>query len=265
MKRIYIAGPMTGLPEFNYPAFNAKAAELRAQGWHVENPAENPVPECGTWLGYMRMALRQLALCDAIYMLPGHERSRGAGIELRLATGMGLEVLHDESAAATDAESINDTDTLASIARWFQQAVPVPSSANKLAQLGCHFEEVAEMLYALGTCRAIDVDDLATALKMAAGDADGADRFMREIEEGIDMPELLDSLCDQIVTAIGVAHMMGFDLQGALAEVNRANWSKFVDGRPLFDINGKIMKGPHYAPPHITPFAYPFQPSEVAA
>ena len=29
---VYISGPMTGLPEFNYPAFFAKAAELRAEG-----------------------------------------------------------------------------------------------------------------------------------------------------------------------------------------------------------------------------------------
>nr|WP_233506461.1 MULTISPECIES: DUF4406 domain-containing protein [Comamonas] len=37
LKRIYI-----GLPEFNYPAFHAAAAVLRAQGHHVENLAENP-------------------------------------------------------------------------------------------------------------------------------------------------------------------------------------------------------------------------------
>lgn len=261
MKRIYIAGPMTGLPEFNYPAFNAKAAELRAQGWHVENPAENPVPECGTWLGYMRMALRQLALCDAIYMLPGHNRSRGAGIELRLAIGMGLEVLGDHDGSTERSAA----DPLASAAQWFQQAVPVPTASSKMAQLGCHFEEVAEMLDALGTGCEIDIEDLAAAFKTAAGDADGADEFMREFEARIDMTALLDSLCDQIVTAVGVAHMMGFDLQGALAEVNRANWSKFVNGRPVFDHNGKIMKGPHYLPPIIAPFADSFQPSEVAA
>ena len=37
MKRIYIAGPMTGLPDFNYPAFNAAAARMRALGFEVEN------------------------------------------------------------------------------------------------------------------------------------------------------------------------------------------------------------------------------------
>ena len=41
MPRIYLAGPMTGLPEFNYPAFHAEAARLRQLGYHVENPAEN--------------------------------------------------------------------------------------------------------------------------------------------------------------------------------------------------------------------------------
>lgn len=95
VKRIYIAGPMTGLPQSNYPAFHAAAAALRAQGHHVENPAENPVPACGgSWLGYMRMSLRQIAGCDCICMLPGWRGSRGARIEHGLALDLGLEV-HD--------------------------------------------------------------------------------------------------------------------------------------------------------------------------
>ena len=93
MKRIYIAGPMSGLPDFNYPALNAKAAELRALGFHVENPAENPAPHCGSWLGYMRLAVRQLSTCDAVYLLPGWSKSRGACIEHQLAVGMGLQFM----------------------------------------------------------------------------------------------------------------------------------------------------------------------------
>ena len=65
---------------------------------------------------------------------------------------------------------------------------------------------------------------------------------------------LLDSLCDQIVTAVGVAHMFGLDITGALEEVNRSNWSKFVDGEPVFNKHGKIAKGPNYSPPDLSKF-----------
>lgn len=92
MKKIYIAGPMTGLPDNNYPAFHAAAVQLRAQGHMVANPAENEAPSCGTWLGYMRLALAQLILCDAVHLLPGWSRSRGATVEFALAKGLGLQV-----------------------------------------------------------------------------------------------------------------------------------------------------------------------------
>ena len=66
--------------------------------------------------------------------------------------------------------------------------------------------------------------------------------------------ELLDSLCDQIVTAIGVAHMLGMDIENALAEVNRSNHSKFEDGKPVFNAQGKISKGVNYTPPKLGKF-----------
>lgn len=98
MKKIYIAGPMTGLPDNNYPTFHAAATLLRAQGHMVANPAENEAPSCGTWLGYMRLALAQLIQCDAVHLLPGWSRSRGAMVEFTLAKGMGLEVQTAEGA-----------------------------------------------------------------------------------------------------------------------------------------------------------------------
>ena len=66
--------------------------------------------------------------------------------------------------------------------------------------------------------------------------------------------ELLDALCDQIVTAVGVAHMFGMNIEGAMDEVNRSNFSKFVDGKPVFNEHGKIIKGPNYTPPDLTGF-----------
>ena len=66
--------------------------------------------------------------------------------------------------------------------------------------------------------------------------------------------ELLDALCDQVVTAVGVAYMMGMDIEGALAEVNRSNWSKFEGGVPVFNEQGKIAKGVEYTPPELSDY-----------
>ena len=77
MTRVYIAGPMTGLPDFNYPAFNAAAAKLRALGLEVLNPAENPPPPCGTWTGYMRMALKATGGVRSRCVAAGMERQQG--------------------------------------------------------------------------------------------------------------------------------------------------------------------------------------------
>lgn len=94
-QRIYIAGPMTGLPDLNYPAFNDAAARLRKRCWHVENPAENPAPhveaQC-SWTAYMRMGISQLMTCHAIYLLPGWQQSPGASAEYFIAQRLGLVV-----------------------------------------------------------------------------------------------------------------------------------------------------------------------------
>ncbi len=85
LQTIYIAGPMTGLPECNYPAFHEAARRLRLLGYEVLNPAENPPPPCKSWRGYMRLAISQLIQCDAIVFLHGWELSAGANIERDLA------------------------------------------------------------------------------------------------------------------------------------------------------------------------------------
>lgn len=93
MKRIYIAGKMSGLPDLGYPAFNAEAARLRALSYEVENPAENPEPPCKSWQGYMRLAIAQLITCDTLALLPGWEDSRGAIVERSLARELGMRIV----------------------------------------------------------------------------------------------------------------------------------------------------------------------------
>ena len=93
--RIYIAGPMTGLPDSNYAAFNDAAARLRKRCWHVENPAENPAPHVEAhcnWTAYMRMGISQLMTCHAIYLLPGWQQSPGASAEYFIAQRLGLTI-----------------------------------------------------------------------------------------------------------------------------------------------------------------------------
>lgn len=94
IKRIYLSGRMTGLPKFNYPAFNAEAARLRGLGYHVENPAENPAQP--DWNSYMKQAIRQMLTCDVVAVLPGWMESKGACIEVNLARRLGLDVIDAE-------------------------------------------------------------------------------------------------------------------------------------------------------------------------
>jgi len=90
---VYIAGPMSGLPDFNYPAFNAKAAELRDQGYEVRNPAESDGGSSGKpWEFYMRHALLMLLECDEIHFLPGWSESRGASVENFVARVLKMRV-----------------------------------------------------------------------------------------------------------------------------------------------------------------------------
>jgi len=95
--KTYVAGPMSGLPDFNFPAFHAEAARLRACGDTVLNPAENAEPPCKSWEGYMRMAIAQVVQCDAVFMLSGWEDSRGARLEHRIAKELGLTIAYQRA------------------------------------------------------------------------------------------------------------------------------------------------------------------------
>ena len=84
--KIYLAGPMTGIEEFNYPAFHAAAKRLRAEGHTVFNPAEIDGGAADkSHAYYMRVDLRALVDCEAIMVLPGWLDSRGARLEVQIA------------------------------------------------------------------------------------------------------------------------------------------------------------------------------------
>ncbi len=93
--KIYISGPMTGLPDLNFPAFYAAAAELRAVGLDVVNPAEICPDHAMAWADCMRADIVALMDCDAIVLLDGWVDSKGARLERHIAVQLGMAVHYD--------------------------------------------------------------------------------------------------------------------------------------------------------------------------
>jgi len=133
-----------------------------------------------------------------------------------------------------------------SIELWHRRARPEPTPENLNVQLGCHVEEFIEMLDA--------VKFNATWTNLRYELVLLADRLKANMEsaEIVDRKEFLDSLADQIVTAVGVGHCAGMKTSDAVDAVSRSNWSKFNDeGFPIFNEHGKVTKGPNYKRPYL--------------
>jgi len=141
--------------------------------------------------------------------------------------------------------------SIEAIELWHKRARPEPTFENFNVQLGCHFEEIAEMMVALaGETGATQnkISELSYQIMgLAEGFKNGTYKAYASQRE-----EFLDAIVDQIVTGIGVAYCDKMKVTSAVEEVNRSNWSKFDHcGQPYFDANGKIKKGPNYAPPNL--------------
>lgn len=116
-KKVYLAGPMTGLPSFNFPTFLNVAKQLRKKGYEVFCPAEHDIKMHGTdfmkYPGFEEGDSSELCkhysgfdiretlsadtqwICheaDMLMMLPGWSLSKGAQAEYWLARAIGLEV-----------------------------------------------------------------------------------------------------------------------------------------------------------------------------
>ena len=120
MSRVYVAGPMRGYPEFNFPAFKMATLKLHAAGHEVFNPAQRDESEYGDSFavenatGSIEDAERDFGfslreamgydlawICesaDAIFLLKGWEKSAGAKTEFALAVTLGLHVWFQKGA-----------------------------------------------------------------------------------------------------------------------------------------------------------------------
>lgn len=108
--------------------------------------------------------------------------------------------------------------------KFFEIAKPLPlTSDDAQVQLGVHLEEITEMFVdGLGFHHGAIVVEQLSGL---------ADRYKKNTDmhfiADIDKVALLDSLADQYVTLIGTARALGFDIEGAIKEVEASNLSKF--------------------------------------
>jgi hypothetical protein len=90
---LYIAGPMSGLPDSNYPAFFAAEERLRAAGYNrILNPARAVCPPDSDWHVWMRSGIDMVLRAEALVMLPGSDNSRGARLERYVAEALGMRV-----------------------------------------------------------------------------------------------------------------------------------------------------------------------------
>jgi len=115
-KPYYLAGPMTGIPQFNYPAFDSAAKMLRVMGYEIRSPAEmdcdavrkaamssadgslgsglvDDAGEKHTWGDFLSRDVKLIAdECGGIIMLDGWEKSKGARMEVYVAMQCGYPI-----------------------------------------------------------------------------------------------------------------------------------------------------------------------------
>jgi predicted HAD superfamily Cof-like phosphohydrolase len=78
---------------------------------------------------------------------------------------------------------------------------------------------------------------------------------LREALNNKDLLEVADALTDILYVAYGAGHAFGIDLDSCFEEVQRSNMSKLdKNGKPIYNENGKVMKGPNYFKPNLNKF-----------
>jgi predicted HAD superfamily Cof-like phosphohydrolase len=136
--------------------------------------------------------------------------------------------------------------TTEAIELWHKRARPEPTAADFNVQLGCHFEEIEEMMQSIVTDDEEVWQEVRSQIYVLS-------KLLKlgELKVRVDnRNEFLDSIADQVVTGIGAAYCAGMKAADACDRVNTSNWSKFDhNGQPIRDANGKITKGPNYQPP----------------
>ena len=119
-----------------------------------------------------------------------------------------------------------------------------------------NFEKVGDFMEAFGQ----EVLYIPTMpdFNLAALRLDLIEEEVQELRDGLgkkSMLEIADALTDILYVVYGAGHAFGIDLDDCFNEVHSSNMTKLgADGRPLYRDDGKVMKGPNYREPDLTPF-----------
>ena len=140
--------------------------------------------------------------------------------------------------------------TLKQIQEWQQLARPNATEKHTSLALGIFLEEVGELLEEFTQVTFAEAPDEAT-LPSAAADLKKLATRLKANQTLVVLTKdsrknTVKELADVIVTAVGLGQVLKLEVPAACERVNLSNYSKFVDGQPLYDANGKVVKGPNY-------------------
>ena len=90
VRRVYISGPMSGYPGWNFAAFNDAASQLRELGYEVVNPVDINTDVTMPWAECLKADLAAVLECTDVACLAGWELSRGAVLEVHVAMALSI-------------------------------------------------------------------------------------------------------------------------------------------------------------------------------
>lgn len=128
---------------------------------------------------------------------------------------------------------------------WFSVVDKVPTPERLTTQVGVHLEECGELLTEFST----GDEELDTKLLLARSLLEEIGTVLKSGRANVKIlnrKAFFDAVLDQRVTGEGVAYLAGFNLKEGVARVDVANFTKFVDGKPIYKEGGKIAKGPNF-------------------
>lgn len=152
--RTYISGPMSGIEDFNHPAFYKAERELNNVYCDMQfvNPARVVLPPemegkpaHEVWVAYMRICIAQLMTCDRIALLPGWENSKGARMELDCAVRLGMPVLYLDGDKPEIARAVQLAKAMAGIRAATVCEADIKTIAEGATELNRLFNENANL------------------------------------------------------------------------------------------------------------------------